>query len=68
MELVKELEQKLVLNQERHDCNSFVDDHGEVFLFKLQYYCANLGDGFVCHFFGLMLSFFLFWDINMCLL
>ncbi|KAK7394889.1 hypothetical protein VNO78_15430 [Psophocarpus tetragonolobus] len=30
MELVKELEQKLVLNQERHNCNSFVADNGEV--------------------------------------
>ncbi|KAK8466370.1 hypothetical protein PHAVU_008G075500 [Phaseolus vulgaris] len=29
MELVKELEQKLVLNQERHDCNSSVADNGE---------------------------------------
>ncbi|XP_020219498.1 kinesin-like protein KIN-UB [Cajanus cajan] len=29
MELVKELEQKLVLNQERHDCNNFVADNGE---------------------------------------
>ncbi|KAG5008375.1 hypothetical protein JHK85_026917 [Glycine max] len=29
MELVKELEQKLVLNQERNDCNSFVADNGE---------------------------------------
>ncbi|KAJ1414877.1 P-loop containing nucleoside triphosphate hydrolase [Sesbania bispinosa] len=29
MELVKELEQKLVLNQERHDHNNFVADHGE---------------------------------------
>ncbi|XP_015961465.1 kinesin-like protein KIN-UB [Arachis duranensis] len=29
MELVKELEQKLVLNQERHDCNRFVADRGE---------------------------------------
>ncbi|KAG4922323.1 hypothetical protein JHK86_051136 [Glycine max] len=29
MELVKELEQKLVLNQERHDCNSFVADNEE---------------------------------------
>nr|KYP64282.1 Armadillo repeat-containing kinesin-like protein 2 [Cajanus cajan] len=30
MELVKELEQKLVLNQERHDCNNFVADNGEI--------------------------------------
>ncbi|KAJ1426772.1 P-loop containing nucleoside triphosphate hydrolase [Sesbania bispinosa] len=29
MELVKELEQKLVLNQESHDHNNFVADHGE---------------------------------------
>ncbi|KAK7294947.1 hypothetical protein RJT34_17847 [Clitoria ternatea] len=29
MELVKELEQKLVLNQERHECNSSVADNGE---------------------------------------
>ncbi|XP_052728289.1 kinesin-like protein KIN-UB [Vigna angularis] len=29
MELVKELEQKLVLNQERHDCNSSVAGNGE---------------------------------------
>ncbi|XP_027352120.1 kinesin-like protein KIN-UB [Abrus precatorius] len=29
MELVKELEQKLVLNQERHDYNGFVADNGE---------------------------------------
>ncbi|KAK7340121.1 hypothetical protein VNO77_20815 [Canavalia gladiata] len=29
MELVKELEQKLVLNQERHGCNGFVADNGE---------------------------------------
>ena len=33
MELVKELEQKLVLNQERHDCNSSVADNGEVYSF-----------------------------------
>ncbi|KAG2404436.1 Kinesin-like protein [Vigna angularis] len=30
MELVKELEQKLVLNQERHDCNSSVAGNGEI--------------------------------------
>ncbi|KAK7256645.1 hypothetical protein RIF29_30099 [Crotalaria pallida] len=29
MELVKELEQKLVLNQDKHDCNGFVVDRGE---------------------------------------
>ncbi|CAL0324554.1 unnamed protein product [Lupinus luteus] len=28
-ESVKQLEQKLVLSQERHDCNGFVDDRGE---------------------------------------
>lgn len=46
MELVKELEQKLVLNQERNDRYSFVadTDSGEVFLFKQYYYSRNLGD------------------------
>lgn len=31
MDLVKQLEHKLVLSQERSDCNGFVDGQGEVF-------------------------------------
>jgi len=30
---IKEFEQKLILNQERHDCNSYVIDNEEVFSF-----------------------------------
>lgn len=39
MELVKELEQKLVLNQERHDCNA---DSGEVFFFNFSFLIYDL--------------------------
>lgn len=52
MELVKELEQKLVLNQERNDCNSFVADNGEVYSFwnNINSNTANLGGGLFFHF------------------
>jgi hypothetical protein len=43
MGIVKELEQKLVLNQDKHDCHA---DNGEVLPFKL------------CHIFGLVVSFY----------
>ena len=42
MDLVKQLEHKLVLSQERSDCNGFVDGQGEVFPIKLYFYSGNI--------------------------